>query len=324
MALRVGLLGTGGIGARHLSAAAAVEGLQVVAVCGREPSQAEAFGARFHAKAFTDFERMLGEERLDLLIVALPPFAHRGQVEAAALAGVNLLVEKPIALDMGRAEAMVAASGEVVAACGFMYRFGAAVQRWDGLRISGETGRIGHFAGSYHANALHAPWWRERAKSGGQLVEQAIHIVDLLRCNLGMPQSVYAKASTIVHRDVPDYTSEDASAVLFGYDDGSIGVLHASNMAVPGRWMKQWQVLGEKMSGLFTDYNTAELVRHRPEVASESIASSLNPFVAQLEDVKGAILGKRGPRVPLADGAATLRIVLAARQAADEGREVVL
>ena len=76
---------------------------------------------------------MLAEAAPDLLIVALPPFAHAGQVEAAARAGVNLLVEKPIALDMDRAEAMVAAvrDGGVVGACGFMYRFGEAVEAWD-------------------------------------------------------------------------------------------------------------------------------------------------------------------------------------------------
>ena len=76
---------------------------------------------------------MLAEATPDLLIVALPPFAHAGQVEAAARAGVNLLVEKPIALDMDRAEAMVAAVRDsgVVGACGFMYRFGEAVEAWD-------------------------------------------------------------------------------------------------------------------------------------------------------------------------------------------------
>jgi predicted dehydrogenase len=324
MMLRVGLLGVGGIGARHARAMTEVEGLTLVAACGRDATKTAEFAAGHGAKPYTDYRRMLGDERLDLLVVAIPPNAHAGEVEAAAAAGVNLLVEKPIALDMGRAETMVAASGDVVAACGFMYRFGGAVQRWEELRAAGEVGEIAHLAGSFHANALHAPWWKERDKSGGQMVEQLIHIVDLARVNLGMPSSVYARAANLGHRDVPGYTAEDVSAMVLGYDDGRVGVLHASNVAIPGRWMKQWQVAGERMTGLFADWNNAELVHTTGDVRSEMIAATTDPFVAQLADVADAIRSKRKPRVPLGDGAETLRIVLAARQSADEGREITL
>ncbi|MGN6159865.1 MAG: Gfo/Idh/MocA family protein [Devosia sp.] len=324
MTLRVGLIGTGGIGARHAAAAQKVTGLHFVAACGREMSRAEDFGKRFGVTAYDDLERMLGSERLDLLVVALPPFAHAGQVERAAALGVNVLVEKPIALDLGRAASMVDASRNVVAACGFMYRFGGAVQRWTAMADAGETGTVGHFSGSFHCNALHAPWWRDRDKSGGQMVEQLIHIADLARCSLGMPQTVYARAANLFHRDVPDYTSEDASAILLGYDDGRVGVLHASNIAVPGRWMKGWQVVAQKATGIFADWNTAEIVQTIGEPVSERIASAVDPFVAQLEDVRDAIVDKRPPRVPLRDGLETLRIVLAARQSADTKREVSL
>lgn len=322
--MRVGILGTGGIAARHAAAVSMVDGLELVAACGRDAGRTEAFAQRFGVTAYTDFARMLGEVELDLLVVALPPYAHAGQVEAAATAGVHLLVEKPIALDLGRAETMVAASAGVVAACGFMYRFGDATSRWEALRTAGETGRIGHFAGSFHSNALHAPWWREREKSGGQMVEQLIHIVDLARLNLGMPQAVQARAANLFHREVERFSGEDVSAMLLGYEDGRIGVLHASNIAIPGRWMKGWQAMGERMTGLFTDWNTAELVRTTGEVASETIAGSTDPFVAQVADVAAAIRDGRPPRVPLRDGLDTLRIVLAARRSADEGREILL
>ena len=324
MTLRVGLLGTGGIGARHAAAVQKATGLALVAACGRELGRAEDFAKRFGVTAYDDFERMLEVERLDLLIVALPPFAHTGQVERGAALGVNLLVEKPIALDLGRAAAMVEASRDVIAACGFMYRFGGAVERWTAMAEAGETGTIGHFSGAFHCNALHAPWWRDRDKSGGQMVEQLIHIVDLARCSLGMPQTVYARAANLFHRDVPGYSAEDVSAILLGYDDGRIGVLHASNAAVPGRWMKGWQVVAEKATGIFADWNNAEIVHTAGEPVSERIASTADPFVAQLEDVRDAIVDKRPPRVPLRDGLETLRLVLAARQSADERREVSL
>lgn len=325
--LRVGLLGCGGIGARHAMAVAELrKDLALVACCGRDLGRTEAFASRLGALPYTDFARMLDEARLDLLIVALPPYAHEGQLEAAAEAGVHLLVEKPIALDMSRADSMLAAAGRpgLVAACGFMYRFGAAVRRWDELAAAGETGIAGHFSGQFHCNALHAPWWRERAKAGGQMVEQLIHIADLARHTLGVPQTVYARAANLFHRNTPGYDTEDVSAIVLGYDDGRIGVLHASNAAVPGRWSKQWQIVAEKMTGIFSDYNSGELVRSAGEVRSEHVAEQRDVFVAQLQDVADAIRSGRPPLVPLADGAASLRIVLAARQSADERREVRL
>jgi predicted dehydrogenase len=325
--LRVGLLGCGGVAARHAAAIAALpEQMQLVACCGRDEAKAEAFARRFGASACIDVRRMLDAARLDLLIVALPPYAHTGQVEMAAAAGVHVLVEKPIALDMERANSMVDAANKagVVAACGFMYRFGAAVRRWDAATASGETGRVGLFAGQFHCNALHADWWREGAKSGGQMVEQLIHIVDLARRQLGEPQCVYARSANFFHRDVARYDSEDVSALVLGYDDGRIGVLNATNGAIPGQWSKQWQLVAERMTGRFTGWNTATLTHTTGTPRNEDIDDATDVFVAQLADVAAAIRDKRAPSVPIADGASTLRIVLAARGSASHRREICL
>ncbi|HKQ14707.1 MAG TPA: Gfo/Idh/MocA family oxidoreductase [Steroidobacteraceae bacterium] len=324
--LRVGVLGCGGIGARHATAVGVLKDeMQLVACCGRSDGQVGEFAARFAAAPFTDLRRML-DSQIDLLIVALPPFAHTGQVEQAVAAGTHVLVEKPIALDMTRARSMVdaAARAGVVAACGFMYRFGAAVKRWDAAAKDGEAGRVGLFTGQFHCNALHADWWRERAKSGGQMVEQLIHIVDLARHQLGEPQSVYARTANFFHRDVAGYDSDDISAIVLGYTDGRVGVLNATNGAVPGQWTKLWQIVAERMTGRFTGWNTATLTHTIGAPRTEEIDEQTDVFVAQLADVAAAIRDRRTPSVPLSDGASTLRIVLAAQQSAAERREVAL
>jgi predicted dehydrogenase len=324
--LRVGLLGCGGIGARHATAVGVLKDeMQLVACCGRSESKVREFAARFGAESFTDLRRML-DSQIDLLLVALPPFAHAGQVEQAVAAGTHVLVEKPIALDMARARSMVdaAAKAGVVAACGFMYRFGGAVQRWDAAARDGEAGRVGLFTGQFHCNALHADWWRERAKSGGQMVEQLIHIVDLARHQLGEPQSVYARTANFFHRDVAGYDSDDVSAIVLGYADGRVGVLNATNGAVPGQWNKLWEIVAERMTGRFTGWNTATLTHTSGAPRTEAIDAQTDVFVAQLADVAAAIRDRRAPTVPLSDGAGTLRIVLAARQSATEGREIPL
>lgn len=321
--LRVGLLGCGGIGARHAGAVAELPNdMELVACCGRDADRTKAFASGRGAAAYIDLDAMLGKERLDLVIATLPPFNRDGEIERVARAGVHLLVEKPIALSQQAADSMVADVGAtgVVAAIGFMYRFGDAVRRWK----AADTGQVGLYAGAYHCNALHADWWREEAKSGGQILEQVIHQIDLIRHLMGEPDTVYARRANFAHHDTPGYDVEDISAIVFGWDDGRIATLNASNITVPGVWHKEWAVYAERMTGRFTSWNDAVLTRTAGEIAAEEIAGPTDPFVAQLADVHRAIATGSAPYIPLAEGAASLKLALAARLSADERREIRL
>ena len=321
--LRIGIHGCGGIAARHAGAIRALaDAMELVACSGRDGGRADAFAAEHGGRAYVDFDRMLDEARLDLLLVTLPPFVRGGEIERAAGRGIHLLVEKPIALDETRASSIVAAAerAKVVAANGFMYRFGDAVTAWS----ERDTGRVGMFSGSYHCNALHAPWWREKDKSGGQMVEQAIHLIDLVRLFMGEPDRVYARAANLFHRHTDRYDIEDVSATLFSWDDGRLATINASNIAVPGRWTKEWALFAERMSARFAGWNEAVLTRTAGDVEDEVIAGSTDPFVAQLSDLARAIREHRPPRVPLREGLLSLRLALAARRSAEQGRELRL
>jgi predicted dehydrogenase len=320
--LRVGLLGCGGIGARHAGAVAVLgERMELVGCCGRDLERTQAFAVEHRGRAYVDLDKMI-DDGIDLLIATLPPYNRHGEIEHAAQRGVHLLVEKPIALDMEAATRMVESveAAGVVAAIGFMYRFGEAVRRWRQL----DTGPVGLYVGGYYCNALHAHWWRKRALSGGQILEQAIHQIDLIRHLVGEPDSVYARFANLFHRDVPDYDVEDLSSVIFGWDDGRIATLSASNIAVPGVWHKEWAVMAERMTGRFTGWNEAVLTRTLGEVTSETVAGETDPFVAQLADVADAIPDKRQPYIPLREGAETLRLALAAVRSGREHRELRL
>lgn len=321
--LRVALLGCGGIAARHAGAVATLSGeMELVAGCGRDLGRTESFMAEHGGNAFVDLDRMIDAARPDLIVATLPPYCRGGEIERAATAGVHLLVEKPIALDQAAADAMVTAveRAGVVAAIGFMYRFGDAIRRWRAL----ETGPVGLYAGAYHCNALHAHWWRERALSGGQMLEQVIHQIDLIRHLVGEPDSVVARFANLFHQDVPGYDVEDVSAILFGWDDGRIATLNASNIAVPGVWHKEWAIYAEAMTGRFASWNDAVLTPTCAEAASETIVGTSDPFVVQLADIAAAIRERRAPAIPLREGAATLRLALAARRAAETREDVRL
>jgi predicted dehydrogenase len=321
--LRVALLGCGGIAIRHAAAVRALgDEMELVGCCGRDMARTQGFVAEQGGAPFVDMDAMIDAARPDLMIATLPPYCRAGEIERAAERGVHLLVEKPIALDMAAADRMVerVEAAGVVAAIGFLYRFGDAVRAWRAR----DTGPAGLYAGAYHCNALHAHWWREEARSGGQIVEQIIHQIDLIRYLVGEPDSVYARRANLFHRDVPGYDVEDVSAIIFGWDDGRIAALNASNVAVPGLWHKEWAIFAEKMTGRFTGWNEAVLTPTAAPDRAETIAGASDPFTAQLADVAAAIREGRQPQIPLREGAATLRLALAARRSADARRELRL
>jgi predicted dehydrogenase len=320
--LRVGMLGCGGIGVRHAqSVAALTDCMELVACCGRDLARTQLFANEHGGSAYTDIDTMLDAAKLDLVIVTVPPYARSGEVERIAQAGVNLLVEKPIALDQNAADAMVTAveAAGVTAAIGFMYRHGQAIKTWDAM----DTGRVGMMTGAFHCNHLHAHWWREEAKSGGQILEQLLHLIDLVRHFMGEPDFVTARRARLFHAE-PGYDVEDVSAMIFGWDDGRIATLNANNIAIPGVWHKEWALFAERATGRFSGWNDAVLTRTSGTVTSDTIAGGRSPFDAQLADLADAIATGRAPRVPLREGAATLRLALAARQSADERREIRL
>jgi len=319
--VRVALLGCGGIAARHAGAAKAL-GLELVGCVGRDLERTRSFATTHGGEAFIDLDRMIDTVAPEMLVVALPPFAHDGEVEHAAGRGLHLLVEKPLALDMATADRMVAAAegAGVVSANGFMYRFGDAIRHWQ----AADTGRALLYAGAYHCNALHAPWWRDVAKSGGQLVEQAIHQIDLIRLLMGEPDTVYARRANVLHQAVGDYTTDDVSAVIFGWDDGRLATLNASNVAVPGAWRKEWALYAERLTGRFDGWNEAVLTSTTAGAAHERIAGETDVFVAQLADMMTAIRDRRPPAITLRDGVASLKLALAAKRSADERRELRL
>jgi predicted dehydrogenase len=108
-ALRVGFLGTGWIAATYAKALAQLPGVRIAALCNHHLEKAQAFNARHvggQARCYAEFGRMLEAEELDALYVCLPPGAHEGQAEAAAARGIHLMLEKPIALNLERAESI--------------------------------------------------------------------------------------------------------------------------------------------------------------------------------------------------------------------------
>lgn len=169
---RTAILGCGGIAKAHAQILKSLDRVRLVAFCDVVKERAREFNKTYadgRGKVYTDFARMFDKEKLDLVYICLPPYAHSNEVELAAEHGVHIFIEKPIALDMEKAHRMVEAveKHKVKAQVGFMSRFGDAVEAVKAMLDSGEARHPGLISGRYFCNSLHSPWWRDCSKSGG-------------------------------------------------------------------------------------------------------------------------------------------------------------
>jgi predicted dehydrogenase len=202
-----------------------------------------------------------------------------------------------------------------------MYRHGAAAQRLK--QHIAASGPQGYMVARYACNSLHRPWWRDRSKSGGQLVEQAIHLLDMARYFLGEPVQVYSSQANLFHRDVPDYTVEDASATTIQFAGGGLAVVSATNGAIPNRWDYDWRVMLKGLTADFKDANTATFHdTSRSEPQAEQVTSSQDLYLAETLDLLAAIRDDRPALVPIEEGVRTLQLALAAQQSADQDAPV--
>ncbi|OLV15394.1 Gfo/Idh/MocA family protein [Deinococcus marmoris] len=330
MKLRAAVLGCGSFGGRHARVLAGLpEHAELVAFCGRDEVKAKAFSNEFtggRAAAYTDSRHMMEDANLDLLVVCLPPSGHGDEVAIAAQHGVHLLMEKPIALTSADGWKMVEAAERagIKTQVGFMSRFGAVVEAFKAFQEGGEAGPVGMFDAQYFCNSLHSPWWREKEKSGGQLLEQVIHHVDLLRYLMGEPQTVYARMANLFHQDVPGYTIEDISVVVARFAGGPLGVLRSSNAAIPGRYDTGFNVIAQKVTVQAQNHNSGTIHFTTEQKEPLTIASEQDCYAAQMLDLVGAIRDDRPARTPIREGALSLDLAVAAVRSAEAMTEVAL
>ena len=201
--LRTAILGCGHFAKRHAAILTTLQQVQLVAFCNSTLENAAAYNQQYangEAQVYSDSQRLFAEMDLDLVYICLPPYAHSDEVALACQHGVHFLIEKPIALSTSLAIEMaqqVKASG-VKSQVGFMYRFGEAAQ-W--LKANAPQTGPAFMTARYACNSLHSWWWRDRSKSGGQLVEQVIHLLDLARFFFGEPSQVYSVQENLFHKN---------------------------------------------------------------------------------------------------------------------------
>jgi len=232
--LRIGIIGLG-IGRFHASCFAALPGVRIVAVADRSgrrlPGPLGEFAAHYGARPYTLGEEMLAKESLDAVSVCSAPASHRSLVELAAVRGVHVLLEKPMAWSLDDCDAMIEAceKAEVGLHINFPMRQLAVTQKLRQLLSAGDLGTPAMVSAEYVMGPRPVGHW-VWSNSGGPICENTCHFVDLLRWLFGPVDEVTAIASNALGVGAP---IPDCAAMLLRFRSGALANLVGGAVAAP-------------------------------------------------------------------------------------------
>ena len=316
---RIGFIGAGGIAHRHFGVLEQFGDVEIAAIADPDEARAQEAAARFGARAFTDAETMLREVSLDALYICVPPFAHGAPERAAIAAGLPFFVEKPVALDIAVAEGIaddVAAAG-IVTAVGYHWRYLDTVDEVRGL-LANNPARL---MSGYWLDSTPPPrWWWQIDQSGGQMVEQTTHLLDLARYLGGEVTRVYGMAGLTERPDFPGLDVPTVSTASLQFASGAIANF-ASTCLLGWNHRVGLHLFGERLAIELTDHDVMIDTGHgRPVRGAQG-----DPVWHEDRDFIDAVQGKENRiRCPYADAVATHRLALAVGESARTGQAIAM
>lgn len=343
--MRYALIGCGRIAVNHMTAAKNND-LEIVGMCDIVPEKIGALLEKCggvegeQPRRYTDYREMIEAEKPQLVSIATESGKHAAIALYCIEHGVNVIIEKPMAMSMQDADAIVRAADETgvkVAAC-HQNRFNVAIQK---LRTAVEGGRFGKLShGTIHVRWNRrkeyydqAPWRGTWEQDGGALMNQCIHGIDLLRWMMGDDiEEVYGATRQRFH----DYLeAEDVGMAVIKFSSGAIGTIEGTTNVYPKNLEETLCIFGEngtvKIGG--TSTNNIDVWQFADETEEDQANKGLkeqtsnvygNGHTALFADMIDAIENDRAPYVDARAGRRALELVLAVYKSQKTGLPVRL
>jgi UDP-N-acetyl-2-amino-2-deoxyglucuronate dehydrogenase len=244
-----GIVGAGLIADFHARAIGDIPNTKLIGCCDKIADRAKKLADKYGVRAFEDYEQMLQSDDIDIVTIATPSGFHAEPTIAAAGEGKHVICEKPLEITLERIDLMIEAHEKAGTRLGgiFPYRFNDMMVP---IREAINSGRLGviTYAGIY------VPWWRTdeyykdswhgtwKLDGGGALMNQSIHMVDML-CDVMPPiESVQAFTAKLGH---PQIETEDTAAAALRYTDGALGMIYGTTASYPGQF-RRFEITGTK------------------------------------------------------------------------------
>lgn len=342
--MKYALIGCGRISPNHI-VAAQNNGLEIAAFCDKVRENMDDKIRKFdvgggNLKTYMDYRELLENERPQLAAIATDSGSHAQIALACIQAGCHVLIEKPIALSLADADAVIKAAKVQHVKVGVCHqnRFNKAVLK---IRSAVEKGRFGkmlygtaqiRWARDY-AYYHRASWRGTWEKDGGALMNQCIHDIDLLRWMMG---DEIAEVCAMTDRMVHDYIeAEDFGGALIRFANGSYGIIEGTTNIFPRNLEETLCLFGEKGTvkaggesvNRIEEWNFADYMDVPEQVKQEYSEQPPNIYgfghTKLYRDIIQAITDDREPYVDAMAGRRALELVLGIYQAAAAKERVV-
>ncbi len=341
--VRLGLIGAGVIGARHLGALDAIDGVELVGIADTLPTT-KIIADEHSVPFFTEADTMLVEAKPDGVIVCTPTEHHLAPCLHALDAGAHVLVEKPICATVAEAEQIVARSKATKrhVLVGHQRRYYPQVQKAREIIQGGKLGQLVAVSGQWTVrkpDKYYEPDWRKRWQAG-PIVTNLIHDMDSTRYICGEIDSISGETAN----SVLGWEKEDCAAIIILFKNGALGSFILSDQTTsPWSWE---MALGENISIPPTRQNAMRFMGRdaslefpnlvlwnnenqpydwsRPVVATPLPLETEDAYTLQMRHFAAVIRGEERPRIDAADATRSLAATVAVHEAAKTGQRVTL
>lgn len=312
--LRVGVIGVGNMGANHARVYTELADVKLCAVADADAARAENIAARFHCRAYANYQAMLAQENLDAVSVVVPTRAHFETALDVMRARAHLLIEKPLAAEVAQAEQLVEAAraAHLILAVGHIERFNPAVRELKRLMDAGALGKISTVI------ARRVGIMPPQVKDANVIIDLAVHDIDILNYLFGeLPASVAASAGYALLDKRYDHAE-----IFLRYRDAGCFVqvnwitpLKIRTLSVTGdaghaelnyvtQKLEIFESALERAYDTFGDF----VVRFGEARRTRAPVPVYEPLRAELENFTDAIRANSAPAVTGTDGVAALRV----------------
>lgn len=334
------LVGCGRIATRHAEIInSALDGVCLAAVCDINADKAKEFGEKYGVPWYTDMSEMMEECNPDVVSVLTPSGMHCEHVLRLAPFGKHIIVEKPMALTLDDADAMINSCDSH--GCKLFVvkqnRFNVPVVK---LREAIERQRFGKLV----MGTIRVRWCRPQSYydmdswrgtwefDGGVLTNQASHHVDLLEWMMGDVESVFAKSATAL----VDIEAEDTAIAVLKFRNGALGCIEATTATRPKDLEGSISIMGEKGSVEIGGFAVNQMkvwsfVDSEPDDVDVMERYSVNPpsvygfgHQAYYEHVLDCLQNGRQQLVDGLEGRRSLELISAIYESIETGQEVQL
>ncbi len=227
-ALNIGVIGAGGFALFAVNSFLQISGVKIIGITDINQEAALQFSVTTNAKVYDDLNSLLGNNEVDLVYIATPPYLHYLQSKQALLAGKHVICEKPAALKTSEAEEL----NELASANNLLYVVNL-MQRYNPLYVVVNTivknKILGNFLHGFFENYASDEnlainhWFWDETKSGGIFIEHGVHFFDMFSGWLGNGEVVNALQ---IHRPGTNKKITDRVHATVMYKDGAVNFYH--------------------------------------------------------------------------------------------------